>query len=95
MSPPKPPDTTEAGFLPPHTRATPQTPATQCVGETRHAGEITWASDSGLEAVFRRTGAALGVRVSLRRDGYYRPCKEPIGKEENRILLGKAEGAPA
>jgi hypothetical protein len=70
-------------------------PATQCVGATRHAGEITWVSDSGLEAVFRRTGASQGVRVSLRRDGYYRPCKEPIGKEENRVLLGKAEDVPA
>lgn len=91
----KVPDTTEAGFLPSHTRATPKTPATQYVGADRHAGEITWVSDSGLEAVFRRTGAPQGVRVSLRRDGYYRPCKEPIGKEDNRILLGKAEEGPA
>ncbi len=92
MSKPKDPPAlpTPEGYHPAHTMATTKMPATQLVGTKEVQGEITWVSDSGLEAVFRGFGASAGVRVSLRRDGYYRPCKQPLGKEENRVLLGSA-----
>lgn len=77
-------------FLPKGTLASIGMEATLTSGSDTYGGKITWTSSSRREAVFLEHGSTRGERVSLRKDGYYRPQGSPING--GRVLyLGLAE----
>lgn len=76
--------------FPAHTKAQVGMLATQQVGSDSYAGQISWVSPSQREAIFVPHGKTQGIRISLRKDGYYRPLGKTL-QEGTLIYLGVAE----
>lgn len=77
-------------FFPKGTLASPGMDATLTCGSDSYGGKITWTSSSRREAIFVEEGKTKGERITLRKDGYYRPQGSPLGGGKV-VYLGLAE----